>query len=85
MVTEETKKEIANNEKAEKRHKELSEINDAIYAKPTDRKVITREIVTSNGNTKIKYIEVRKFSNGVTKNKLIGMSKDGKMIFGVKE
>lgn len=55
------------------------------YKKVKDSRVITKEIITPKGETKVKFIRKITFENGVVKNKLIGLSKDGKMMWGVKE
>jgi hypothetical protein len=61
---------------------EQKEANAAIYKKPVSSRVQTIRINTAKGDTKEKYIKSEKFSNGMVKNTLIGMKKNGKKMFG---
>lgn len=55
------------------------------YEKPEKTDVSTRTIQMADGSTKVKYYKTRRFKNGVNKTDLIGLEKNGRMIFGVKE
>jgi hypothetical protein len=55
------------------------------YEKPEKTEVVTREFYTSKGDQKIKYIRVSRYRDGVIKNEIIGMKKNGKMMWGVSE
>lgn len=56
--------------------------NAQIYQKPVSERVYATQHATPRGNMKEKIHQKQKFSNGMVKNTLIGMKKDGKMMFG---
>jgi type IV secretory pathway TraG/TraD family ATPase VirD4 len=45
-------------------------------------KIVERTTVNPVGVTKIKYTESKTYANGVIKNRLIGVRKEGKMLWG---
>ena len=52
------------------------------YKTPKKVSQSSRSIQTSRGDTKEKFIRTRVFSNGVVKNSICGLKKNGKWIFG---
>ena len=55
------------------------------WGSPVKESVESTRIQTSKGVTKIKYFRKKEYANGAVKNAIIGLEKDGRMLFGVKE
>jgi hypothetical protein len=62
------------------KNKELSIKNAKAY-KNGKSKMTERTVVDAQGKTKIKEIQQTTYENGVVKNRLVGMTKDGERIF----
>ena len=70
------------NVKVEGENKERLQRHADIYKTPKSVKVNSITRITSLGDTKEKFVRSKTYANGVVKNEICGLKKNGKWIFG---